>query len=146
MKRLRVIMILVVGMGVLAVGLPAGASARSQAPRTKTHHATLTVKPKCISVSKHRRLVRVTLRHGVQGVTYSFAVVALFARHSFTWPNMGRHKANRAGMIRFLYSAPDKKRNSGRWQVTATRRVGDNYYKLAALTKIVVKVGRCRKK
>lgn len=145
-KKLSLIIPIVLALMMLFPTMPAGASARTaQSSSRQAHHASLVVKPRCISVGKHRHRVRIVLTHGVRGARYSFALVPLTQHHGFTWPDMGKYKANQSGVIRFHYRAPTSKRAAGPWQVTATRRLNRRMFKLAAVTQFKVKFGRCKR-
>ncbi|HEV3312229.1 MAG TPA: hypothetical protein VG815_17090 [Chloroflexota bacterium] len=133
---------IIFGVALLFVLSPYSAGARSRTiPAGQVHHATLTVKPRCFTVGPRRKDMRITLVHGVQHTRYTFALLPLFGNGVFRSPNMGLYQANHAGMIRFLFRAPRTRHDIGRWQVTATRKVG---FKLAAVTRFDVKRGKCK--
>jgi hypothetical protein len=124
---------------------PVGANASSHTLANKTiHHVHLSAKPYCISVG-HSLPIVIGMTHGVKFVRYTFALTPLFSNHRLVPPSMGTFKANQHGDVFFFYRVPTKKKDAGRWQLSATRRMSHNFYKLAAVSKLIVKAGRCQK-
>jgi hypothetical protein len=133
---------IIFGVAFLFVLSPYATGARALTiPAGQVHHATLTVKPRCVTVGPRRKDMRITLIHGVRHSRYTFALLPLFGKGVFRSPNMGLYQANHAGMISFLFRAPRNGHDVGRWQVTATRKVG---FKLAAVARFVVRRGKCK--
>jgi len=137
---IAVILAVIVGAAFL---VPASGAAVA-AGKHPIYQATLRVQPRCLSVSRKHRRLRITFRHGVRHVDYRFALLPLFGKGKITVPSMGRHKASKRGSLFFTFPAPNHKRDRGRWQVTATRKLGHNRFKLAALAHFRVRQGKCR--
>jgi hypothetical protein len=109
--------------------------------------ASLRVSPRCVSVRPHhKKQMTITLSRADPGKRYTFAMVPLFGGGVVTAPNVGRHRANGFGAVKFTYPAPNQSRDAGRWQVSATRRTGPRLFKLAAVTHFLVKAGKCKRR
>jgi hypothetical protein len=127
---------------VTQVGATGGASVH-KGHHPVTHHATLRVRPACLTAGGHHRKLHIAMRHGIRGVHYTFAMLPLFGGGKITGPSMGRHVADREGAITFRFPAPNHKADVGKWQVTATRKLSTKKFKLAALWHFRVRHGRC---
>lgn len=94
---------------------PTPASAGGSAPGT----VRLTIVPRCLSIRAHQRSMVVTLSGVRPRSRYVFTESP--DRPGFGGGEMGVHRSNSHGVVRFVYPGPSLRWEAGTWTVTASR-------------------------